>query len=181
MTTHPLDNPGWHSATTTHARLFSGTPLAKRFSPEFGSLIVLADHSDAALQEMEALVAPGEQFFLFEAELPDISGWTVHFVDPVLQMVSTHPVETAEDNIEIVTLTNADVPEIFALIETNRPGPFFERTIELGHYVGIRQDGELVAMAGERICLAGYHEISAVCTHPIYEGRGYARQPAQRW
>ena len=65
---------------------------------------------------------------------------------------------------------------MFALIELNRPGPFFERTIQLGHYVGIRQNGELVAMAGERFCMTGYHEISAVCTHPAYESRGYARR-----
>jgi predicted GNAT family acetyltransferase len=175
-TLHPLDNPGWHAALTTHARFTSGTALVKRFPQELGSLVALADHSDAALHDMAEIVSPSENIFLFEAELPDLPGWTVHFRGDVLQMISTKPLSVQDDNAEILTLTADDVPEMFALIELNRPGPFFERTIELGHYIGIRQNGELVAMAGERICLSGYHEISAVCTHPEYEGRGYARR-----
>jgi predicted GNAT family acetyltransferase len=173
---HPLDNPCWHSALTAHARFASGTALAKRYVPELGPLVVLSDHSEAALQDMAALVAPGETIYLFEAELPDLPGWTIHFIDHAMQMVSTQPVEAAEDDAAILTLTKVDVPEMLALIEQNRPGPFFERTIELGHYIGIRQGGELVAMAGERFCMTGYHEISAVCTHPDYESRGYARR-----
>src|SRR5215207_7317090 len=175
-TIHALDNPGWHAALTTHARFASGMSLAKRFPQEMLPLVVLADHSDAALHDMAEIVAPGETVFLFEAELPVLPGWTVHFRGIAPQLVSANPLPAPDDDTDILTLTHDDVPEMFALIELNRPGPFFERTIELGHYIGIRQNGELVAMAGERMCLSGYHEISAVCTHPEYEGRGFARR-----
>jgi predicted GNAT family acetyltransferase len=75
---------------------------------------------------------------------------------------------------EAVTLGRADVPEMLELVRMTDPGPFFERTIELGKYVGIRRDGALVAMAGERLRFDGWTEISAVCTAPTYRGRGLA-------
>jgi predicted GNAT family acetyltransferase len=75
---------------------------------------------------------------------------------------------------QAIKLTKKDVPEMLDLLALAQPGPFLPRTIEMGNYYGIRQDGKLVAMAGERIHLQGYCEISAVCTHPNYRGRGYA-------
>jgi predicted GNAT family acetyltransferase len=70
-------------------------------------------------------------------------------------------------------LTTADVPEMLALTKLTEPGPFLPRTIELGAYLGVHDAGSLVAMAGERLHLTGFTEISAVCTHPQYRGRGY--------
>ena len=72
------------------------------------------------------------------------------------------------------TLTIADTAEMVALAELTKPGPFGKRTRELGHYVGIRESNRLVAMAGEKMHLQGYTEVSAVCTHPEFQGRGYA-------
>ncbi len=69
-----------------------------------------------------------------------------------------------------------DVPEMVALAELTKPGPFGTRTRELGEYLGIRKTKRLVAMAGERLHLPGYTEVSAVCTHPDFQGRGYARE-----
>jgi len=80
----------------------------------------------------------------------------------------------AEPNPESARLTAADVPEILDLIARTRPAPFRPRTIELGTYLGIRQDRALVAMAGERMRSPGWTEISAVCTDPAYRGRGLA-------
>ena len=68
----------------------------------------------------------------------------------------------------------SQVDEMLALVELTKPGPFFRRTPELGSYLGIREKGQLVAMAGERLRPLGHTEISAVCTHPEYRGRGYA-------
>ena len=73
-----------------------------------------------------------------------------------------------------VPLTPADVPEMLDLVALAQPGPFLPRTIEMGTYIGIRQNDQLVAMAGERLHVPGFCEISAVCTHPDYRGRGYA-------
>ncbi len=75
---------------------------------------------------------------------------------------------------EAVTLGSADVPEMLELVRLTEPGPFFQRTIELGRYIGIRHDGALVAMAGERLRFDGWTEISAVCTVPTYRGQGLA-------
>jgi predicted GNAT family acetyltransferase len=72
------------------------------------------------------------------------------------------------------TLTPADVPEMMQLVELTKPGPFLPRTIELGSYIGIRSDGRLIAMAGERMRFPGFTEISAVCTHPDRRGRGHS-------
>jgi predicted GNAT family acetyltransferase len=75
---------------------------------------------------------------------------------------------------EFIRLTQADAPEMLALTELTKPGPFGARTHEMGEYFGIRRAATLVAMAGERLRLPGYTEISAVCTHPGHLGRGYA-------
>jgi predicted GNAT family acetyltransferase len=75
---------------------------------------------------------------------------------------------------EMVVLTETDVPEILDLVERTKPGPFAKRTIEMGHYLGIRRDGRLIAMAGERLRLPGWTEISAVCTDPDFRGQGLA-------
>jgi predicted GNAT family acetyltransferase len=74
-----------------------------------------------------------------------------------------------------ITLGPADLEEMIALVELTQPGPFARRTPEMGRYIGIRDGGRLVAMAGERMHLDGYTEVSAVCTHPDHRGRGYAR------
>jgi predicted GNAT family acetyltransferase len=69
-----------------------------------------------------------------------------------------------------------DVPEMLALAQATDPGPFSEGTIQMGRYYGRRsEDGRLAAMAGERLRLTDYTEISAVCTDPAFRGRGYAR------
>jgi ribosomal protein S18 acetylase RimI-like enzyme len=80
----------------------------------------------------------------------------------------------ARPDAEAVTLGPADVPDILRLVERTKPGPFLARTIELGTYLGIRRDGELVAMAGERLRPPGWTEISAVCTDPAWRGHGFA-------
>jgi predicted GNAT family acetyltransferase len=81
---------------------------------------------------------------------------------------------SAAPDPEAVVLTDADLPEILDLVERTRPGPFRKRTADLGTYLGIRRDGALIAIAGERMRLPGYTEISAVCTDPAFRGAGLA-------
>jgi predicted GNAT family acetyltransferase len=80
-----------------------------------------------------------------------------------------------EADVDASILGPDDVPEMLALVELTKPGPFRLRTIELGTYIGLRQSGRLVAMAGERLWIDDFREVSAVCTHPDVQGRGYAR------
>ncbi len=83
------------------------------------------------------------------------------------------PVDRSPPRVPLVPLGAADADEMMALVELTKPGPFSIRTHELGSYLGIRDNGKLVAMVGERMRLDGYTEISAVCAHPDYRGRGY--------
>ena len=89
-------------------------------------------------------------------------------------MIGT-PAESSLPGVEIVTLGAADVPEMIALVELTKPGPFSTRTHELGTFLGIRIDGQLVAMTGERMKPGNYTEMTAVCVHPDHRGRGYAQ------
>jgi predicted GNAT family acetyltransferase len=93
---------------------------------------------------------------------------------PLAQMVWSGSVDAQDEN-GVEQLSIADVDEMLALTELTKPGPFGKRTPELGTYLGIRDGGRLVAMAGERLRLPGFTEVSAVCTHPEYQGRGFAR------
>ena len=90
------------------------------------------------------------------------------------QMIGT-PVESAITGVETVRLGADDVPAMMALTELTKPGPFSARTHELGTFFGVRIDGELVAMAGERMKPDNYTEMTAVCVHPSHRGRGYAQ------
>lgn len=112
------------------------------------------------------------------------SGWAIQYSAEMYQMIYETPVRGAETGATrnlprnathdaIRELTPADVPEMLALTKLTEPGPFRPRTIELGGYLGIRDSGSLVAMAGERLQITGFTEVSAVCTHPEFRGRGY--------
>ncbi len=174
-----LDNPVWHALTTTQAHFASGTDLAKHFPLEVAPFAAIVDHSDAAYHDLAQIVPVGQpagsMIGVWGVDLPsELPGCTTHFSATPNQMVSQQPIPMPDAIDGLVDLTPDDVPEMLDLIRLTEPGPFFERTIELGHYVGIRQDGRLVAMAGERTQPQGYCEVSAVCTHPDYRGRGYA-------
>jgi predicted GNAT family acetyltransferase len=173
-TPHVLDNTGWHALNSHFAPFSSGTRLAKRFRPEFLALAGVVDHSDAALRDLNQIIDEGETVYMVGAVLPELPGWSVHDLAIVDQMVAVEPPPEADRSVDIVQLSATDVPEIAALVDLTKPGPFFPQFLDLGRFFGIRQDGALVALAGERFYLTGYHEISTVCTHPDYQGRGYA-------
>src|SRR5262249_17048806 len=102
--------------------------------------------------------------------------WKIEKRGVALQMTRSSRIEQTEGEVEIVRLSDADTPAMLALTALVYPAFFRARTAELGAYFGIYQDGKLAAMAGERMHLTGYEEISAVCTHPDFLGRGYARR-----
>lgn len=93
-----------------------------------------------------------------------------------VQMVATHPIRAETEEEDILTLGDADAPEMLALAKLTEPGPFLARTHHMGAFIGIRIGGRLAAMAGERMRMPGYTEVSGVCTHPDFRGRGLARR-----
>jgi ribosomal protein S18 acetylase RimI-like enzyme len=174
--THPLDNPIWTALTTRQQALAQGDDLARRFPPEIGPLCAVHDEADeAAYRSLAKLAEPGESLILFQEppqRLPQ--GWEIEMRGFLTQMVLEEPMPDVPP-AEMDVLSDADVPDMLALTQLTKPGPFRERTHTLGTFYGIRQEGRLVAMAGERTNLPGYTEVSAVCTHPDFQGRGYAR------
>jgi predicted GNAT family acetyltransferase len=95
-------------------------------------------------------------------------------------MICETRVDVPARGIELCVLSEADVPDMLALTALTHPGPFRSQTYTLGTYLGIRVDGRLAAMGGQRMHVPGYREISAVCTHPDFQGRGYARRLVSR-
>lgn len=171
---HPLDNPIWTSLGTAHARFAAGEGPARRFPAEVSPLVGIETPTPEAFAALEALVAPGETVGVFLDESPSpMKSWTVAREGDLLQMVHDGRPFDKPDR-KLVRLGAQDSADMLALTKTTNPGPFGPRTHELGSYFGVREGGKLVAMAGERLRLPGWTEISAVCTHPCALGRGFA-------
>jgi GNAT superfamily N-acetyltransferase len=168
-----LDNPIWHALAGPQARFAMGEGRARGFHPEAAPFFAIADTSEAAYRGLHAILGGASEARLFRAhEEPVPKGWTRTFDKPIVQMVCTRALPTRSE-AHVVPLKPADNGDMLALAEATRPGPFGPRTAELGAYVGVRSDGQLVAMAGERFRLPGFTEISAICTLPAYRGKGY--------
>jgi predicted GNAT family acetyltransferase len=172
----PLDNPIWNALTTLQASFGERAGDVARFFPQVTALAGLAEPSVAALATLATLVKPGERAGLFLDDVPaTFPGGLVH-VDgaPLAQMVHVGPFPALVADPDLVELGPADNPEMRALAEVTRPGPFGTRTHELGTFLGLRDGAKLIAMAGQRMRVPGRVEISAVCTDPAYLGRGLA-------
>ena len=176
---HPLDNVIWQALTTRQARFAESGDYARRFVHEVSPLSAFEEPSSQGYSSLSHLVTVGATTAVFLDEPYQArSGWDWVAGAPLLQMVCENgnglPAQT-HAGLEIVELTPQDSAEMLELTSLTKPGPFGTRTHELGHYVGIRDDGKLVAMAGERLKVNGHTEVSAVCTHPAHSGKGYAR------
>jgi ribosomal protein S18 acetylase RimI-like enzyme len=170
-----LDNPIWFALTTEHRTLARSHGLARRYPPEVSPLAALLHPTNDAFADLQRLVSPGEQVALFTASPPDVPGdWQVDRSRWIDQMICEVPLVLPP--LAPLPLGTTDVPEMLDLTAATEPGPFSSQTIQMGNYFGIRAvDGRLVAMAGERLQSTEFVEISAVCTHPEFRGRGYAR------
>jgi predicted GNAT family acetyltransferase len=170
---HPLDRPIWTALTTRQRPISIGGDLARRFAPDVSPLCAIAEPSPAALAALAALLAPGDDLSLLEqAPQPGPEGVTLQMSAPCVQMIAkTFTGEAGAFSLE--ALGDDDAAEMLALAELTKPGPFRIATHRLGRFLGIRDGARLVAMAGERLHLDGFIEISAVCTHPDYRSRGY--------
>lgn len=174
----PLDTPVWTALTSDHRVLAEGGPLAIRYTPEVAPFAALAERTPAAFAALAALIPPDGWVMLHTPDVPVFpAGFVVHRQAPLLQMVLERPVAADGGDpltLDPLTLGPADVPEMLDLAGRTQPGPFGPRTIELGRYIGLRSEGQLVAMAGERMRCGGFVEISAVCVDPDFRGRGFA-------
>jgi predicted GNAT family acetyltransferase len=170
-----LDNAIWFSLTTGHTSISEGNGLARRYPVGVSPLSAIQDESDASFEALAMLLRPGEEIALGGPNEIRPTGGLEVFARMTLRQMTRSSLSRPVTAQHVVPLGAADVADMLALVELTKPGPFRERTHEMGQYFGIRVDGRLVAMAGERLRPVGYTEISAVCTHPDYRGRGYGR------
>lgn len=173
---HPLDRPVWGALTTRQATLALGGSRAVRIDPAYGLFAAAADRSVQSLAALAILLPTEGELAMVEAEdWPPIPDAICQPPADITQMVAGRDLKLVQaDGFDIVDLSDFDAAEMFALATLTRPGPFFERTHRLGDFVGVKVDGRLVAMAGERLRLPGFTEVSGVCTHPGHRGHGYA-------
>jgi predicted GNAT family acetyltransferase len=171
---HPLDNPIWHALTSTQADLAQGDALARRYPLHLAPFAAVREQTPEAFAALARALHPEGMAALFVTPLePPLPGWTHLRTFEVMQMTCDKLTPALEP--EMIELETQDVPEMLELIRLTEPGPFKDRANELGTFYGVRDNGKLVAMAGERIRLTGFTEISAVCTHPDFQRRGLAR------
>ncbi|MGP3535994.1 GNAT family N-acetyltransferase [Microbacterium sp. RD1] len=167
-----LDNPAWYSLTGPHASFAIGNDLARAYPEDVSPFIAVRTWDDPAVWgALAELVPPGGEIGVsgYDGDFP--AGWEPTGRGEGVQLVETPALEPRPDP-EAVELNAADVPEMLAIVERNQPGPFRPRTHELGRYIGIRRDGALVAMAGERLHPAGWTEISAVAVDESHRRQG---------
>jgi Predicted acetyltransferase len=175
----PLDNPAWHALTGPHATVAEGGELARRYRPEYSVWSAVGDAADPdAWSELRAIVGEGGHAMF--GHLPrHPAEWETVRSFPVRQLVLDDPIDpqplaALPAGVLVEPLTPKDVEEMGALARATEPGPWCERTAELGDFFGIRIDGQLVAMAGERLRLPTAVEISGVCTDASHRGQGFA-------
>ena len=172
---HPLDFPAWSALNGRQARFAVRQGPALRYDPVVNVFAAIPDRSRESLAALGALIRDhGEAAMIEDAAPPSIPGVITVSVELGVQMVEVAPSGPPPEGFGFVDLTAADAPLMLALARANRPGPFFARTHELGEFVGVKREGRLIAMAGERMRPDGYTEISGVCTDPAVRGQGLA-------
>ena len=172
----PLDRPVWASLISYQSELSVGCAMARRYLPGVNVFASARDDSADALAALAGLVSPGGCVYVLQVPAIEVPAQLTLIRSAAgVQMVAAKVLSAAADE-DIVRLGSEDAAEMLALARLTEPGPFLERTHVMGRFFGIRLDGRLAAMAGERMRFPGYTEVSGVCTHPDFRGRGLARR-----
>lgn len=173
---HPLDRPVWNALTSRWAPIAEGDARAWRLGRDYGLFGAAADRSAESLAALAALVPEDGELWLVERrdDWPAPPGTACIRKAAIVQMVWETLTPAEGGAPAFVDLTEDDAPAMYELAMLTRPGPYVAHTNRLGGFIGVKEDGRLVAMAGERMKMPGLSEISAVCTHPDHRGRGHA-------
>jgi len=181
---HVLDNAAWHALNGPHEMFAQSSTSARRYHPDVSVFHAAPDNSAESWAALSVLAIDNVVVLFRGVPVEPPDDWQEIQVGDGFQLLYTGgtPIVPSVASIDEVTgaavtlrcLTEDDVPEMTALVELTKPGPFRPRTISLGGYIGIFHGEQLVAMAGQRLRPPGFCEISAVCTHPDVQRRGYA-------
>lgn len=172
---HILDRPAWSALTSVHANLAEGNNQALRYPPSIVPFAAAIDVRPKSLTALSNLLAEGETLAIFEAgPLTIPEELTVVVESKGVQMVAQQPYERISDS-RIAPLTEADAADMLELALLTKPGPFTLRAQALGTFWGVKVDGRLVAMAGQRMRQPGFAELSGLCTHPDFQGQGLGK------
>lgn len=174
-----LDNVFWQALADTQRGFSVGTDHVRRYARGLPPLLAFADPERPRLEELEPFCDSGERFYTsgWHGDAP--AGWKVE-LEATMELMVWAGGTPVEEAIEAVPLGSAHVESMVELAMLTKPGPFGPRNLELGGYLGCFEQDRLVAMAGERMRAGHWREVSAICTHPDWQGRGLARRLVQR-
>ena len=174
---HPLDNPIWIALNSGSASFAYSNGVVRFIDRRIGFFAGIPLYDAEHLNQLYAEMDSGMRVIVFPPGDLDLDAkWKVRNDNALLQMVFEKPSINLSQDASIRALAAADVPEMLALTQLAKPGPFFENTIDFGGYFGFFVDGRLVSMAGTRLAAGPYTEVSAVCTHPDFVGQGLAQR-----
>lgn len=172
---HPLDNPIWNSLNSEDSKLNQGKGTIAIYDSEVSPFVGLNNWDSTSQLNLFDFLPSGRTVSTLIAKPFDLSeNWELIFSLGLYQMICNNPKPYTGHAASIESLGGNHIPAMLELTALTKPGPFTKRTIDFGNYVGIFESNQLVAMAGERLHLPNYTEISAVCTHPSNAGKGYA-------
>ena len=171
-----LDNIAWHTLAGPHAKYAVGTTDARRYASGFSPIVGFVDAEHPDFDALTRFCDPAEHLYCADWSRSAPAGWRIHFDSTMFQMVWEAPMPAVDDCPEALRLGPEHAAKALELATLTRPGPFGPRTIALGEYFGCYEAQRLVAMAGERMYAGTFREISGVCTHPDFQGRGLARR-----
>jgi len=171
---HLLDNIVWHALSGPQKKFSVGTDVIRRFAPGFSPIIGFADAERPNFNALVPFCEPDEHFYCGEWSGPAPKGWQIQEESTMFRMIWEGPMPADNDGHGAIQLGPQHAARALELATLTRPGPFGLRTIELGDYLGFFEGDRLLAMGGERFHAGSYREISGVCTHPDFQGRGFA-------
>ncbi len=170
-----LDNIFWNTLTGPHAKFAAGAGDARRYAPGFSPILGFASIPNPDFESLAPFCSAGEKFYCggWSGHMP--AGWKLEAESQMCCMRWQGTRLEEGDMPAAVRLGAEHATPALALATLTNPGPFGLRTIELGEYYGCFEGGRLIAMAGERMHAGNLREVSGVCTHPDFQGRGHAR------
>jgi ribosomal protein S18 acetylase RimI-like enzyme len=171
-----LDNIMWNCLTGPHAKFAAGAGDVRRYAPGFSPIVGCRDPQRPDFTALSNYCERGESFYIDRWSGAAPGGWQIEKEATMLKMVWDAAMPAEDMAPDAVLLRPEHAVQAVELARLTNPGPFGIRTPELGEYFGYFDRGRLIAMAGERLCIGDLHEVSGICTHPDFQGRGLAKK-----